>query len=176
MIRPTMERLGKGPKNMREATANLKRVSEVLDLGVEGCTVVTGIEAASLAWRIRKDQLQSMAKNNQELNLRVVHDTVIVELKGAVGSRRSVYIYMYSLLQADLQGQGREFAERVKSPAALEEIPVFQSAVEQVKVGRSMLSEEDQSDLSALLWNYYESLRNKSGLQDPSLVLTSVGY
>lgn len=137
---------------------------------------MTGIDAASLTWRIRKDQLQGMARNNQELNLRVVHDTVIVELKGAAGDRRSVYMYMYSLLQADLQGQGREFAGRIKSPKALKEIPVFQSAVEQVKVGMSMLSKEDQSDLSALLWNYYESLKNKSGLPDPSSGLNVVEY
>jgi hypothetical protein len=176
MICPMSERKDRSPKNMETGMSGLRKVNRVLDLGDDGCTVVTDLVDASMSWRISVENLQRMARNNQDLNLRVVHDTVIVELKGAVGSRRSVYIYMYSLLQADLQGQGREFAQRVKSPKALEEVPVFQSAVEQVRDGKFMLGEEDQSDLSALLWNYYESLRNKSGLPDPSSVLTSVGY
>lgn len=170
------ERTGGRSKNMEKAMAGLKKVGEVLDLGKDGCTVTSGLLAASLAWRISTDRLQGMARNNQELNLRVVHDTVIVELKGSADGRRSVYTYMYGLLQADLQGQGREFAKKIKPPTAIEEIPIFQSAVEQVKDGKSMLVEEDQAELSVFLWNYYHSLRNKSGLHDPSLVLNSVGY
>lgn len=161
---------------MQKASASQRRIGEVLDLGKDGCTVTSGLTEASLAWRISKDHLQKMARNNQELSMRVVHDTVIVELKGASDSRRTVYTYMYGLLQADLQGHGREYIDRAKPPKELEEIPVFQNAVEQVKANKSVLVEEDQAELAILLWNYYQSLRNKSGLPEPSSVLNAVGY
>lgn len=155
----------------------LREVSEMANAGTAGKEVELSLTEGSFLSRISIATLEKMAERNQKLEISVVGDKVRVTLRGRERDRRQAYIFLYKFLQALESGGEGYLLRNISVPAVLlEEMPELGQFIDIIKTGRTDLPEEDISKMTILLSAYWTSLRNKSSLPSPDLVLNSLAY
>lgn len=155
----------------------LRAVSEMANAGTNGKKVELSLIEGSFLSRISIVTLEKMAVRNQQLEISVVGDKVRVTLKGRERDRRQAYLFLYRFIQALGSGGERFLLKNISVPTVLlEEMPELGRMIDIIKTGKTDLPEEDISKLTVLLNAYWTSLRDKSSLPCPDLVLNSLAY
>ncbi len=168
-----MPKRAEGESLIGQAMAGLRSVKEMIDRGKSGATVLMPIDKAWYAFRISGETFGKLATQKQELGIAVVGKNVVVSLEEGEASRRADYLWLYGFCQAEATGQEKKYLSQFEPPAELlRRFPELESTVAIVKNPSAGLPNEET------LHNFYLgvlflSIKDKSGLFDPSLVFSA---
>lgn len=155
-------------QRMREAAANLVRVTQMVEFGNVETRVSIPIMDAALVFRISPAIFYQLQDRHQELTISASQDKVNVTLRSGEGQRREEYLFLYGFIQGVREGWIRQYLESHPVPKGLlGQFPSFKEDLEQAKKDRCGFDDEDLQRLHFNLYALWFSLGGQRSTVPP---------